>query len=83
MRVEIRDIEMSAHVVSKINQKHGCTADDVWEACENALAAAWDDDPDRGFRLLIRGLTSQKRELRVVLYPLDIQLGRYRLGTAF
>lgn len=83
MAVDIRTIEVSDHVRAKINGKHGLSELDVMEACEMPLAAAWDADPERGDRLLIRGRTSSGRIIRIVLYPIDVTSGTWRLGTAF
>ncbi len=84
MALWITDVEYSDIVVAKLNQKHGCTIDDVFEALEgDHVSARWDDDPDRGRRLLVRGRTRSGRVLRVVLYPIDLDAGTFRLITAF
>jgi hypothetical protein len=83
MGVVIRVIEVSDHVKSKINSKHGVTEDDVVEACERYTEAVWDEDPERGRRLLVKGTTRSGRVVRVVLYPDEPDRGTWRLGTAF
>lgn len=83
MRVDIRDLECSVAVQAKINGKHHISVDDVWHACENARAAAWHDDPERGRRLLVAGPALGGRPIRVILYPVDAESGTWRLATAF
>lgn len=79
----ITDVDISAAMVAKINSKHGITVEDVEDACYGGvLGGSWHDDPRRGTRLLIRGVTESGRILRIVLYPIDVQRGWYRLGTA-
>jgi hypothetical protein len=62
MRLDIRDIVCTAEVLS---------LDDVWFACLHPRAAAWDDDAERGRRLLVRGVTQGGRVIRVILYPVE------------
>ena len=53
--------------------------------CEGR-GARWDDDPERGRRLIIRGTTAAGRSLLVVLYPMnenDEDEGTWRLATAY
>jgi acyl-CoA synthetase (NDP forming) len=59
--------------------------DDVKEAslCGAADKVAWDDDPDRGLRLLVIGRTADGRTLKIVLYPDETDDGRFFLATAF
>ena len=83
MAADIRMIEVSDRVRAKINGKHQVSEQDVMEACEAPLAAAWDNDPERGNRLLVRGCTRSGRVIRIVLFPIDAQSGTWRLGTAF
>jgi hypothetical protein len=83
MAVDIREIEYSGWLVSKVNGRHSCTIDDVFDAVENYIAATWEDHPDKGLRLLVKGHTAQGRVLRVFLYPVDVEAGTFRLGTAF
>lgn len=84
MAVLITHVEYSEWVVSKLNQKHRCSIDDVFDILEDEnSAAAWEEDPEHGRRLLVRGRTQAGRTLRVVLYPVDEGAGRFRLGTAF
>jgi hypothetical protein len=81
--VLIRLIDVSDHVRSKISGLHDLMEDDVIDACERYVIASWEDDPERGRRLLITGPTSHGRVIRVVLYAVDEESGHYRLATAF
>ena len=74
----------SPALVDKIHKKHGVKLDEVREAvilCE-VEDSSWDDDPERGWRLLVTGRTYRGRRLFVVLYPADERDGTWRLGTA-
>lgn len=83
----IGQIICSEKVAQKINSKHGVTLDEVRDAVQwpaRPLRASWlgsDLDP-RGPRLALEGRTAQGRILRVVLYPVDVDEGAWRLGTA-
>lgn len=75
-------VEISDHVEAKINSLHGVTADDVLDALESYEAVGWDEDPDRGPRLLVTSQIGQRR-IRVVLYEIDAGRGEWRLATAY
>lgn len=70
----------------KIHAKHGVTEAEVHEAvvlCDvESSEWSWDDQPDRGWRLLVTGRTYTGRRLFIVLYPVDEDDGVWRLGTA-
>lgn len=76
----------SVALVDKINQKHGVTLAEVREAVilteVESSVWDWDDDPARGWRLLVTATTYVGRRLLVVLYPVDEAEGIWRLGTA-
>lgn len=77
----------SAELIDKLLIKHdGITLDEVREAVVltdvERSVWDWDDDPFRGWRLLIVGRTALGRKLLVVLYPVDEGDGLWRLGTA-
>jgi len=80
-------IECSSLVAQKIASKHGVTFDEVREAAQwpaQWLRASWlerSDDP-RGPRLAIEAATYVGRVLRITLYPVDVDQGTWRLGTA-
>ncbi len=83
MRLEINDVEEpSDHVRSKINGVHHVSFDDVLDACEDYEKATLQHDEARGTRLLVRAKV-RGRTVRVVLFPIDIDRGTWRLGTAF
>lgn len=76
-------VECSATVEAKIGSKHGVSLDEVREAVlsRSVLTSTWLDD-HRGRRLLVVATTRSGRLLRVVLYPVDLDEGVWRLGTA-
>jgi hypothetical protein len=82
----IYDVEISAAINAKINGKNpGVTADEVWDVCYNPRShnARWHNDPNNdGWRLLVRGRTPGGRLLRIILHPVDVELGKWRLKTA-
>lgn len=81
--VLIQVILVSDHVRSKINGRHRLSEEDVVDVCASYDRAVFEDDDDRGLRLLIRGSLVSGREVRVVLYPVAPEEGVWRLGTAF
>ena len=84
MDTDILVIEMSDNVRAKLSGKHNLSEDDVVFACGDGLErAGWEDDPEHGRRLLVRGQTPNKRRIRVFLYPIPGESGAFRLGTAF
>jgi len=79
VRIEINELEEpSDHVVAKINGLHQVSFDDVLDVCESPDHAVLNDDADRGLRLLVRGRL-RGRTVRVILYPIDIDGGTWRL----
>ena len=68
--------------MAKINSIHHLTIDDVEWVVEHYEKMAWDDDPEHGLRLLVRGRTEFGRLVRVVLFPTD-SIGVFNVGTAF
>ncbi len=76
----------SAELIDKLHRKHGVTLDEVREAViltdVESSVWDWDDDPARGWRLLVTATTYAGRRLLVVLYPVDEDEGTWRLGTA-
>jgi hypothetical protein len=82
----IYDVEISDWVKAKINaKKPGVTASEVWEVCydRGRHNARWHNDPNHGgLRLLVMGRTSGGRLLRIILHPVDVELGKWRLKTA-
>jgi hypothetical protein len=82
MALRIHGLEVSPWVEQKINAKHHVSIDDVLDACENVDAARWVED-DHARRLVLHGRTAFGRALELVLYPVDIDQGEWRLGTAY
>jgi len=81
MGVDINEVEYSDWVLAKVNQKHSWTIDDVFDVLEQYETAFWDDDLERGRRLLVTGRDRWGRKMRVFLYPIDEEAGTFRLGT--
>jgi len=69
---------------TKIRNKQNVTPADVREAVILCAVArsGWDHHLERGWRLLVTGTVGSGRLLNVVLYPVDQDDGRWRLGTA-
>jgi hypothetical protein len=68
--------------------RRGLSFDDVRDAVQapaSPESLSWLDDPEdsRGPRLLARGWTDQGKLIGVILYPIDLDDGTWRLGTAF
>ena len=77
-------IEVPPSVEMKIRNRRGVTGDQVRAACQwpaVPLRAAWDDHPDYGRRLIVFARDEQGRLLKVVLQPVDIPDGTWRLRT--
>jgi hypothetical protein len=68
--------------IAKINSQHGVTIDDVLDALDAVIDSEWDDDPQRGRRLYVWGHAG-KRVVFVCLWPVDEDLGEWRLVTAY
>lgn len=74
-------VEISPEMARKIQSKHGITPDEVRELCDsNGLAARWHKHPEHGLRLLVRGTTRHGRRLLVILQPVDVPDGHWRLA---
>lgn len=73
---------ISPAVAQKIQAKHGVTPDEVRELYGRTVPGAWDDDPMRGRRLYVVFRTSTGRRLKIVLQPVDVSGGTWRLRTA-
>jgi len=57
----------------------------VRAACEwpaRPVQASWHDHPERGRRLIVVARDEQGRVLKVVLQPIDVADGSWRLRTA-
>lgn len=84
-RIYIAQIEISSAMAVKIQSKHGVTPAEVREACQapnRYTSAGWSNEPERGLRLIVFGSSAAGRRLKIVLFPVDIDEGIYRLGTA-
>jgi hypothetical protein len=70
-------------VEAKIRRRRFVTGDEVREACipDAYDRAGWEDDEEHGRRLLIVCRTAQGRRLKVVLQPIDVHEGIWRLRT--
>lgn len=79
-------VKISDAMAIKIGDaRHGhLTRAEVREAVEVTRVdnSWWDDDPDRGLRLMVMGRTAEGHSVWVVLYPEDEEDGTWNLGTA-
>lgn len=82
-RFWIAEIQISDAMEAKIRQRRFVTGDEVREACipDAYDRAGWEDDPEHGRRLLVICRTAQGRRLKVVLQPIDVHEGIWRLRT--
>jgi hypothetical protein len=86
-RVVVAQLNISPVVEDKINQKHDLTAVEVREAVLYArdAAAEWQDHPQYGRRLVVRGTTYAGRPVIAYMTPLnqhDPDEGTFGLKTA-
>jgi hypothetical protein len=79
----IAEIQISDEMEDKIRSRRFVTGDEVREACvpDAYDEAGWHDHPVHGRRLLVRGRTAQGKRLRVILQPIDVMEGIWRLRT--
>jgi hypothetical protein len=82
-RFWIAEIQISAEMEDKIRSRRFVTGDEVREACvPNAYeTASWHSDPMHGRRLIVYGRTAQRRRLKIILQPIDVHEGIWRLRT--
>lgn len=84
--VPIYHVAISKRINAKINgKKPGVTAREVLAVCYDPKRhnARWHDNPEHGGRrLFVVGRTPGGRLLRIILHPVDVDLGRWRLKTA-
>lgn len=78
----IGEIIISAAMAQKIQSKHGVTPDEVRELYTRIVPGTWHDDPTRGARVYVIFRTSAGRTLKIVLQPVDVHDGTWRLRTA-
>jgi len=83
-RFWIAEIRISAAMETKIRTRRFVTGDQVREACvpDHYERAGWDDDPVHGRRLALWCTTSDGVRLLVLLQPVDVREGIWRLRTA-
>ena len=82
-RFWIAEIRISEGMEAKIRRRRFVTGDEVREACvpDAYERAGWVDDEEHGRRLLVVCRTAQGRRLKVVLQPIDVDEGVWRLRT--
>jgi len=84
IRPYVGHVDISAAMAEKLQSKHGVTPDEVREVVRSHGARfRWHTDPERGLRLLVIGTTAGGRTLKVILQPVDVPDGTFRLRTAF
>ncbi len=74
----------SAKCGNKIRTRRGVTGDLVRAACQwpaQVLRAVWHNHPEHGRRLIVATRDEQGRLLKVILQPVDIPDGTWRLRT--
>jgi hypothetical protein len=79
----IAEIQISDEMEDKIRSRRFVTGSQVREACvpDAYESAGWDDDPVHGRRLLVVGWTSHNIRLKIILQPIDVTEGIWRLRT--
>lgn len=84
-RLWVARVVISQATSAKLSSKHSLDADEIRDAivCVEGLSYVWDDDPQRGRRVLVEvGVRDQR--VTVVLYPVEHPLGDvYALGSAY
>jgi hypothetical protein len=86
-RIVVADLIIDPSVEAKIRRKHGLTGAEVKQAVVYAkdLQAEWQDDPERGRRLVVQGTTYLGRPFIAYMVPLnehDEEEGTFKLKTA-
>jgi hypothetical protein len=79
----IAEIQISDAMEHKIRSRRFVTGDEVREACipDAYDEAGWHDHPEHGRRLFVVGRTAQGLRLKIILQPVDIREGIWRLRT--
>jgi hypothetical protein len=82
-RFWIAVIQISDEMEDKIRSRRFVTGAEVREACvpDAYEEAGWDNDPVHGRRLVVTGRTYQGRRLKLILQPIDVTEGIWRLRT--
>jgi hypothetical protein len=82
-RFWIAEIQISDEMEDKIRSRRFVTGDEVREACipDAYDGAGWHNHPVHGRRLLVKCRTAQGRRLKVILLPVDVHEGIWRLRT--
>lgn len=84
-RIWVGLLEISDQTAHKIATLHGLQADEVRGAvqCVSGLPFSWEDDPERGWRAIVRVPIRGTPHL-VVLYPADDPFDEsWNLGSAY
>jgi hypothetical protein len=82
-RFWIAEIQISEEMEYKIRSRRYVTGDQVRQACipDAYERAGWHDHPEHGRRLLVVCHTSDNVRLKVILQPIDVAEGIWRLRT--
>lgn len=82
-RFWIAEIQISEEMEAKIRSRRFVTGDQVREACipDAYEGAGWHYHPEHGWRLLVVCRTSDHVRLKVILQPVDVTEGIWRLRT--
>lgn len=76
---------VSQATATKVNSRHDISVQEIQDAilCVSGLTYAWDPDPERGLRALVK-VEIRGHEWVIVLYPVDDPRGDvYALGSAY
>jgi hypothetical protein len=79
----IADLRISEAIELKLRERRGLTGETVRLACmpDAYDDARWEDHPIHGMRLLVTCRTLSGDRLKVILQPVDIDEGIWRLRT--
>ena len=77
------DVEVSYKVEQKIIGVHHVTPDDVADVLAQPHVAKWSANEEGTERLLVAGASESGRRIVVVLYPIELDRGEWRLATAY
>lgn len=83
-RFWVAELRISDRVAEKLARKHGLSSQDVSDAlvAQERLLGAWNDDPERGRRLLV-GIDLGGVAAIAVLYPVAGQEDVWNLGSCY
>lgn len=83
LRMWIGEILIPDSIEAKLRTRRGMTGMQVRGACvpDGYESARWENHPEHGMRLLVLARHEDGRKLKVILEPVDLDLGVWRLRT--